>query len=132
MSRIVIGYDGSDAAKRALERAAALANGGPVVVVSAVTPLISRAAQIADPVEAEDHARHLAEAKARLGELGVDANAVEGIGDPATVIVAEAEEIGADLIVVGSEGKSLIERLLVGSVSSEVARKAAADVLVVH
>jgi len=132
MSRIVIGYDGSDASKRALERAASLANGGPVVVVSAVPPLISRAARLADPIEAEDHMRHLAEAKARLSELGIEATAVEGVGDPATVIVAEADDIGADLIVVGSEGKGLLERLLVGSVSAGVTRKTKTDVLVVH
>ena len=43
MSKIVIGYDGSDAAKRALERAASLANGDEVViVVSAVHRLLSR------------------------------------------------------------------------------------------
>jgi nucleotide-binding universal stress UspA family protein len=132
MSGIVIGYDGSDASRRALERAAALADGRSVVVVGAVTPLISRAARIADPVEEEEEIARLAEAKARLAELGVEATSVEGIGDPANVIVAEAEEIGADLIVVGCEGKNLLERLLFGSVSAGVSRKAAADVLVVH
>ena len=132
MSTIVIGYDGSDPSKRALERAAALADGGKVVVVSAAHALVSRAGQAVDPVEAEDGAQHLAEAKTRLAELGVDAVGVEGVGDPADVIATEAAESGADLIVVGSHGKNLLEQLLAGSVSAGVARKAKADVLVVH
>ena len=132
MGTIVIGYDGSEPSKHALERAAKFADGGKVIVVSAAQPLISRGGQVVDPIEDDDSRRHLAEAKSRLTELGVDAEAVGGIGDPADVIAAEAEKTGADLIVVGSNRKNLLERLLVGSVSSEVTRKSDTDVLVVH
>ena len=132
MGTIVVGYDGSEPSKHALDRAAALASGGKVIVVSAAHPLISRAGQVVDPIEDDDSRRHLAEAKTRLTELGVDAEAVEGIGDPADVITAEAEKTDADMIVVGSNGKNLLERLLAGSVSSGVTRKSKADVLVVH
>ena len=44
MPSIVVGYDGSPQARRALERAAELANGNPVTVVAAV-PLISTSPQ---------------------------------------------------------------------------------------
>jgi nucleotide-binding universal stress UspA family protein len=74
----------------------------------------------------------LAEAKSRLTELGIEADAVEGVGDPAAVIAAEAEKAGAELIVVGSNRKNLLERLLEGSVSAGVTRKSKTDVLVVH
>ena len=76
MGTIVIGYDGSEPSKHALERAAGLANGGKVIVVSAAQPLISRGGQVVDPVEDDDSKRHLAEAKARLAELGIDAEAI--------------------------------------------------------
>jgi nucleotide-binding universal stress UspA family protein len=132
MGTIVIGYDGSEPSKHALERAAALADGGKVIVVSAAHALVSRAGQTIDPIEDEDSTRNLAEAKARLAELGVDAVVVEGIGDPAAAITAEAEQTGADLIVVGSNGKNLLERLLEGSVSTGVTKKSKTDVLVVH
>ena len=132
MGTIVIGYDGSEPSKHALERAAALAEGGKVIVVSAAHALVSRAGQVVDPVEDDDSARNLAEAKTRLAALHVDATLVEGVGDPAAVIAAEADQAGADLIVVGSNGKNLIERLLAGSVSTGVANKAKTDVLVVH
>jgi nucleotide-binding universal stress UspA family protein len=133
MRRIVVGYDGSDSARRALERAAALADEDTrITVVSAVHGVYSKVGVTFDPVEEEDHARHLREALARLTELGVDARTVEGKGDPAELIVNQAEQEGADLIVVGSEGKNLIERLLLGSVSSGVVDRARTDVLVVH
>jgi nucleotide-binding universal stress UspA family protein len=85
-----------------------------------------------DPVEEEDQARHLAEAKAHLSELGVEARTLEGKGDPARIIVDQANQEDADLIVVGSEGKNLVERILYGSVSSGVVHHAKTDVLVVH
>jgi nucleotide-binding universal stress UspA family protein len=46
--------------------------------------------------------------------------------------VDQAEQEDADLIVVRSEGKNLIERILYGSVSSGVVHHAKTDVLVVH
>jgi nucleotide-binding universal stress UspA family protein len=132
MSKIVIGYDGSDASKRALERAASLANGDEVIVVSAVHQLLSRGGMAYDPVEAEQHELALAEAKARLAELGVEARTVEEVGDPAKVLAMEAEANAADLIIVGSEGKNALERLFEGSVSAAVTQKAKTDVLVIH
>ncbi len=134
MKTIVVGYDGSESAQRALERAAALADGeAKITVVGAVHTIASKVGVTYDPVEEEDQARHLEEAQARLSELGVDARTLEGKGDPARVIVTQAEDEGADLIVVGSEGKNLVERILSGgSVSSGVVHRAKTDVLVVH
>lgn len=66
MSKIVIGYDGSDSARRALQRAAELANSDPVTVVSAVHMLHGKGGGISyDPVEKGDHRRHLAETRPR-------------------------------------------------------------------
>ncbi|MGH3023967.1 MAG: universal stress protein [Gaiellaceae bacterium] len=133
MRKIVVGYDGSESARRALERAARLAeNGSAVTVVSAVHPLAGKGGVTHDPVEKEEHARHLEEAGRRLAALGVEARLVEGFGDPARVISAQAENAGADLIVVGTEHRNVIERLLLGSVSSGVAHRAPCDVLIVR
>jgi nucleotide-binding universal stress UspA family protein len=52
-------------------------------------------------------------------------------GDAAEAIVMAADDIGADLIVVGSHEKGFLERLFRGSVSEEVVRKAPRPVLVV-
>lgn len=54
------------------------------------------------------------------------------IGRPDAEIVALAEELGAGLVIVGSRGKGLLKRALMGSVSNSVVRHAPAPVLVVR
>jgi nucleotide-binding universal stress UspA family protein len=53
-------------------------------------------------------------------------------GSPDSRIVETAEEIGADLIVMGSHGYKRWERLLLGSVSNSVVQHAHCSVLVVR
>jgi nucleotide-binding universal stress UspA family protein len=52
-------------------------------------------------------------------------------GEPASAIVAMAREMGADLIVIGSHGRTGLDRLLMGSVAEHVVRKASCPVLTV-
>jgi nucleotide-binding universal stress UspA family protein len=52
-------------------------------------------------------------------------------GDPATRIVAYAADAGMDLIVMGTHGRTGLERLLLGSVAEKVMREALCSVLVV-
>ena len=133
MRSIVIGYDGSESAGRALERAAELADdGAAVTVVSSTHALAGKGGFAYDPAEKEAHREHLLEARARLEAHGVEPAVVEGFGDPAEAIVRQAAESDADLIVVGNEHRNLIERLLEGSVSSGVTHRAECDVLVVR
>jgi nucleotide-binding universal stress UspA family protein len=132
--KIVVGFDGSDHARRALERAADLASpGDEVLVVGAVEPKLEPGATTGahqDPSESEHRRKSLEEAKARLAEKGIEAGTVEAYGDAGSAIVHAAK--GADLIVVGSRGRNTFERLLLGSVSSKVVHRADADVLVVR
>jgi nucleotide-binding universal stress UspA family protein len=53
-------------------------------------------------------------------------------GDPRRVIIATAEEIGADLIVLGSTGRTGLEAFLLGSVSSTVVTHAKISTMVVR
>jgi nucleotide-binding universal stress UspA family protein len=133
--KIVVGYDGSEHAKRALERAAALAHGDIVYVVAGVhvTPPMGRGGGSGDedPAEAAASDAALDEAKAILSAKGVGVQTVKGIGDPAKAIVEEAEQSGAELIVVGSRGLNIGKRLMLGSVSTDVIHHAPCDVLVV-
>ena len=133
--KIVVGYDGSEHAKRALAKAAALADGGEVYVVAGVhlTAPMGRSGGRGDedPHEAAESDRALDEAQAFLKGKGVKVTTVKGIGDPAKALVEQAQESGADLIVVGSRGLSGAERLTLGSVSTHVVHHSPCDVLVV-
>jgi nucleotide-binding universal stress UspA family protein len=136
VSKIVVGYDGSDAARRGLERTAALADGAEVTVVS-VAHLLRPVGHGPgrEPLEPEEMARcdrALDESRAILAEKGIDVRAVRGVGDPASVLVEEARNWEADLIVVGTRGLGPGERIMLGSVSTKVVHHAPCDVLVVR
>jgi nucleotide-binding universal stress UspA family protein len=53
-------------------------------------------------------------------------------GEPGLAIVAAAEEIGADAIIIGSRGRGAIKRALLGSVSTHVVNNAPCPVVVVQ
>jgi nucleotide-binding universal stress UspA family protein len=127
MKTIVLGYNESDSSKRALERAAGLARAlGSKLVVTSVTPVLVGGREIG-PAGPE-----LEAAGARAAELGVEAELVEAVGDPAEAICQVAELHGADLVVVGTREPSLVERSLGHSVSEHVQRRSHCDVLIVH
>ena len=54
------------------------------------------------------------------------------IGTPIAAILAQASETGADLIVMGTHGRTGLRRLLVGSVTEAIMRLAPVPVIVVH
>ena len=124
--RILIAYDGSDHARRAVEHAVSLAkilNSSLYVITVAVDP----------SQEALEKAKRIAAEAAEIiasGGLSVSDVAVRS-GVPANEILNYAEEIRADLIVMGSRGLSAIQRLVLGSVSQAVASRARAPVLIV-
>ncbi|HZO49618.1 MAG TPA: universal stress protein [Gaiellaceae bacterium] len=137
MKHIVLGYDATPASERALERTAELAKAfGAKVTVTSVARVLMPAGRGVGPIDPVDppelHAQELAAAKKKLAELGVEADTVTGVGDPARVIVEIADERQADLVVVGTRSAGLFGRLFAGSVSDEVHHEAPCDVLVVR
>ena len=138
MNTIVVGYDGSEHADRALDRAMELTGtGAQLVVVSSARLETGGAhprggASPVDPGAEEAAIQALDKARARLNEKGVEGRTVEGHGDPADVLVREAEAVGADLIIVGTRGHNAAQRALLGSVSTRVVHHAHCDVLVVR
>lgn len=137
MERIVVGFDGSEHSRKALERAADIAQGATVAVVAAanVTPYLrDPAGGVApiDPAAVEAREKALAHAREYLAGRGVKGEFIEGLGRPADVLVQEAQESGADLIVVGTRGHGAAKQLFLGSVSTNVVHHATCDVLVVR
>jgi nucleotide-binding universal stress UspA family protein len=139
MKTIVVGYDETEGAKRALARAAELATAfdSKVIVTSVAQALVgataARGLGPVDPVDPPElHREELRHAAAFLSERGLHAEYDVALGDPADKILELAESRDADLIVVGTREAGLLERLLDPSVSGAVQRKAHCDVLVVH
>jgi nucleotide-binding universal stress UspA family protein len=137
MKRIVVGFDGSEHAHKALERAADIAGGAVVAVVCSAD--VSRymrdpsgGVSAIEPAEAEARSAALAEARTYLKGRGIEGAYIEGVGNPADVMVQEAEDSGADMIVVGTRGLHATKRIFLGSVSTNVVHHAPCDVLVVR
>jgi nucleotide-binding universal stress UspA family protein len=134
--KIVVGFDGSEHAQRALERAADMAGQGDELVVVAAAELqartgITEGARL-DPSTVQHQHDAMGNARALLSERGIDAEVVEAQGDPGTAIVDTAKAKGADLIIVGTRGLNPMQRILLGSVSSKVVHRAECDVLVIR
>jgi nucleotide-binding universal stress UspA family protein len=134
MKTIVIGFDESEPAKRALARAAELAKAfSAKLVVTSVAPILVGRGGPIDPIDRpEDHHDELKYAAAFLAEHGIEAEYDLALDRPADHIVHLADARDADLIVVGTHEHSLLGRLFGMSVSDTVERKAHCDVLVVH
>ena len=134
--RILVGYDGSKEADKALDVAVDLAKAsGGGLVVQHVVPVVAEAyvagAVDLEAIEAAVGAM-LDQAVERARASGVAATKVLAHGEVAPTILREAEQRGVDLIVVGSLGKSRMARVLMGSVADKLVHAAAVPVLVVR
>ncbi|MBV9425619.1 MAG: universal stress protein [Solirubrobacterales bacterium] len=137
MKKILIGYDESEAARRALERAAELAKAfDSELIVTSVAPIMTNIGRSAGPIDPTDppeaHIEELKHARTFLEGQGLNAEYAPAIGHPAETIAEVANERGVDLVVLGTGEPTLIGRLFGQSVSDSVAHKVHCDVLIVH
>jgi nucleotide-binding universal stress UspA family protein len=137
MKTILVGYDDTEQSKRALLRAAELAKPlGAAVHVTSVTPLLAGTPKGGGPYDPSEppaaHEEQLQHAQTLLAEKGIASTLETAHGDPADAILEVADAVDADLIVLGTHERPLLERTLGMSVSGKVARKAHRDVLIVH
>jgi nucleotide-binding universal stress UspA family protein len=141
---IVVGTDGSDTARKAVDEAIDLAKsvGASLHLVSAYEPVPqSRLRDEARQAPAdlqwminprEDVDATLSAAAEIVREAGVDVETFAREGDPADAILDVAEERDADLIVVGNKGMTGARRFLLGSVPNKVSHHAPCSVLIIR
>jgi nucleotide-binding universal stress UspA family protein len=127
---LIVVYDGSQEARRALDHAAALAGPGGEVTVINVVPaqaVGSRLQTLPEPRRARQQ-QELDEARTLLERQGVRARTVAAVGDPFSEIAALASDRGDAVVVVGRRRHLLLGR----SLTARLVRAARCDVLVVR
>ncbi len=141
---IVVGTDGSDTATQAVLEAVDLARGvgATLELVSAYEPVprqrLSEERRDApedvqwaiSPREDVDAVLEAAAELARKADVPV--NTYPRQGDPADAVLDVAEELEADLIIVGNRGMTGAKRFLLGSVPNKVSHHAPCSVLIVR
>jgi nucleotide-binding universal stress UspA family protein len=139
---IVICYDGSPGAARAI-KAAAMLLGPRRSVVLDVAPPITPAESVAtispvvpgaafEQLNTADASRVAARGAELARASGFEAEARSALGAPTWEgVVDVADEVGADVIVIGSRGLKGMREILEGSLSHAVAEHAGRPVLIV-
>jgi nucleotide-binding universal stress UspA family protein len=147
--RILLAVDGSDHSEASVNEIArqTFPDGSEVRIISAAEPPYVPEASAGENVSAslynalEKTARELARAAVdtaaatlRADERSRHLNVTTDViaGSAKRVILEDAEAFGADLIVVGSHGRRMLERFLLGSVSQAVALHAICSVEIVR
>lgn len=141
---LVVGTDGSKTSFGAVDRAAALAGaaGATLVIACAYYPaskddveraqdvLGDEAHQVVGSAPADDTLQDAYDRAVKQG--AADIRTVPVRGEPIASLLEVVTDHSADLLVVGNRGLNTLTGRILGSVPSEVARKAAIDVLIAH
>jgi nucleotide-binding universal stress UspA family protein len=130
--QVVVAYDFSPMGAAVLARAVALVSRAPFHTLHFVTVVEGVDYEYADKLRE----RLADEVRKAFGSVDpgeqIHYFAHARIGKPAEEIVDLAEELGADLILVGTHGRTGVPRLVMGSTAEHVVREAGCPVLVVR
>jgi len=135
--KILVGFDGSEQAEKAVETALALASSldSRLLVFSVARPP-EPATMVELDAMLEDAREHFEEKfkgiRQRAKDLEVELETDIAVGHPIEQIVHRAELDHIDLIILGRRGTSRFEKMLVGSTSEKVLRYAHCPVMVVR
>jgi nucleotide-binding universal stress UspA family protein len=140
---VLIPYDGSPLADRALEYACSEFSSSALTALFVIDKRTDETAAVGwgdHPSEWEDwlterrqHAESLFEpAESIAAEHGATIDTAVAIGETAEMVIRVAEEYGADLIVVGTHGQSPLEDLLISNVAKALVRRSPVPVTTVR
>lgn len=144
VTKILVPVDFSECSRRGLERALRLAEafGAAVTVLHAwQIPVYAAPELMVGPTEGEalpDHVRR--QARRALDDLlrvtprppALRLSIALEVGEPTQVILAGVEAGGYDLVVMGTHGRTGLDRLVMGSIAEKVVRRASCPVLTVR
>ncbi len=138
---VLVGTDGSATAQDAVRHAAAIARacGARLTIVSAYVRRDSSSGLAAVPddatllTDAAGAQDNVVAGQALAREVGVASlGGRTESGDPAAVLLDVADDVSADVIVVGSRGMASAARFVLGSVPNRVSHHAKCDVIIVR
>lgn len=139
-TKILTAVDGSDISELAVEKAVTLAKQNNaelhliyVIETGFITP--GPGDTVRDLVHKrfeEEGATILEKSSEKAKAAGVAVVSHLEVGHAGNTIINSADKLGCDLIIVGSLGKSKLDRLLLGSVSSHVVNYAKTNILVIR
>jgi nucleotide-binding universal stress UspA family protein len=142
MMKVLIGLDDSRCSEVVLERVTAMPwpKDTTFLVITSVPPIFvgpgeAVAADAIGLVLEEQERYHLEIAnrgRDRLRQAGLQAEVKVVVQDPRSALIETARATNAGLIIVGSHGRTGIQKLLIGSVASHVVTHAPCSVLVVR
>lgn len=134
---VLIAFDGTDAAENVLEQALVLARSENAAVhIVTVIPGYQGDLRLLgnSRVLTEMRAHYQSSLDTAIKQAlarGVRARAHLRTGEPPEEILSTAEEIGADLVVIGKRARFLLDSMPIGTVADDVIRQSDADVLVI-
>ena len=135
MKKILVGFDGSEGAKQALDRSIMLLDEHGELILLAVIPSPSDKTFVDNEMyktmkkKAEDM---IAEVVGDIEQQGFTLKGLIEEGDPSARIIDISNRLNVDLIVLGSKGTSKIGWYLIGSVANKVVQYAHKPVMVVR
>ncbi len=141
---IVVGTDGSDSAASAVRQAAELAQlaGGTLHIVHAyqamnMSTLALSASGGGGSIDVTGvnegiaaNAQTICERSGAIVDASVACETHAVPGDPCEALISTAEQVGADLIVVGNRGMTGVKRFVLGSVPNKISHHAPCSVLI--
>ncbi len=135
---IIVGYDGSEQSKKALELAKYLSKltSAKLYVVTVVNVCFAYDSSTVPLNDTIDKVKSKATTDVnqvvnQAKEEGIDAEGIVAEGDPSSLLIDIADKVRADLIITGNRGLSKLKRAVLGSVSFNVVEMSKVPVIIV-
>lgn len=136
MKRVLVGFDGSEGAENALNKAMMILDDDGELILLAIIPLPSDRNLLDKKTYEIIKVRAHSLINDVIHDLGAPSFTINGLvkegEDIAAVIIDVANELRCDLIVLGSRGASTLGKYPIGSVANKVVQYAAKPVMVVR